>query len=38
MEVNGVADEITVTLHNKKVYKAKVIGKRSQQRYCCIKD
>jgi len=23
----GVADEITVTLHNKKVYKAKVIGK-----------
>jgi Do/DeqQ family serine protease len=24
---NGVADEITVTLHSKKVYKAKVIGK-----------
>jgi len=24
---DGVADEITVTLHNKKVYKAKVIGK-----------
>jgi len=24
---SGVADEITVTLHNKKVYKAKVIGK-----------
>jgi serine protease Do len=24
---NGVADEITVTLHNKKVYKAKLIGR-----------
>ena len=27
----GVADEITVTLSNKKTYKAKVIGKRCQQ-------
>ena len=26
-EGDGVADEITVTLHNKKVYKARVIGK-----------
>lgn len=32
---DGVADEITVTLHNKKTYKAKNYWPRPEQRHCC---
>jgi serine protease Do len=33
----GVADEITVTLHNKKVYKAKVIGRNADSDIAVLK-
>lgn len=34
---DGVADEITVTLHNKKVYKAKVIGRNPDSDIAVVK-